>query len=143
MYLWCTFAEHCRIFVQQTSALDFTWILPGTLINVVKGIVLCCSIFKFSGTLFGGQGRCGYVVIQLGTWTIFAGPDTLPGRLFNVTKRELFCAAVFSSSQGQERCYVVKQLGTGTLFAGLTISNLVHTTNDHQQRRKEYQELYR
>ena len=96
MYLWCTFAEHCRTLAQQTSALDITWIFPGTLINVAKGIVLCCSISKFSGTLFGGQGRCGYVVIQLGTWT---------------------------------------------LFAGLTISNLFHTTNDHQQRRNEYQEL--
>ena len=69
-----------------TSALDITWILPGTLINVAKRIVLCCSIFKFSGTLFGGQGRCGYVVIQLGIGHYY-------------------------------------------------------TNNDHQQRRKEYQEL--
>ena len=46
------------------------------------------------------------------------------------------------SFQGQGRCgYVVIQLGTWKLFAGLTISNLFHTTNDHQQRRNEYQEL--
>ena len=82
MYLWCTFVEHCRTLAQQTSALDITWILPGTVINVAKGIVLCCSILKFSGTLFGGQGRCGYVVIQLGTQTLFAGSDILRGKLF-------------------------------------------------------------
>ena len=108
-HFWCThgalllnIVEHlCSKLLHKILpgyCLDITWIFPGTLINVAQGIVLCCSIFKFSGTLFGGQGRCGYVVIQL---------------------------------------------GTRTLFAGLTISNLFHTTNDHQQRRNEYQELYR
>ena len=35
--------------------------------------------------LFGAAAfsrRCGYVVIQLGTRTLFAGSDILPGKLF-------------------------------------------------------------